>query len=207
MYFNDLVNEFWRGILSLSYLEITGVVFGLLSVWYSKKENILVFPTGIVSVIVYMYICFYAKLYADMGINVVYFVMSIYGWMVWSRKENNETLPITICTRTERNICGLSIPVIFVVIYFILISFTDSDVPLWDSLTTSIFLVGMWLMARKKLENWIMWIVGNAISIPLYFYKGLILTSFQFTIFLVLAIMGYYSWKISMLKRSQIVTT
>jgi nicotinamide mononucleotide transporter len=201
MYFNDLLQELWNGILEMTVWEFVGVVFGLLSVWYSKKENILVFPTGIVSVLIYIYICFFAKLYADMGINLVYFIMSIYGWIYWSKKVNENVIPITYCSRYEIIIYSSLIPVFFFLLYYLLTNFTDSDVPAWDSLTTSLFLIGMWLMAKKKIENWIIWIIGDAISIPLYFYKGLVLTSFQFTAFLVLAIMGYFSWKLSMQKR------
>lgn len=194
------MQEVWQGILegaaAMSWLEATAVIFGLLSVWYAKKENILVFPTGIVSVLIYVYICYNYKLYADMGINFYYFVMSIYGWIVWSsRSEGDEITPIAYNTSKE-NLVSISLFILFFIIMsYVLSNYTDSDVPYWDSLTTGIFLVGMWLMAKKKIENWIAWIIGDMISVPLYAYKGLYLTSFQFIVFLGIAIAGYVEWK------------
>ena len=131
-----------------------------------------------------------------MGINFVYFVMSIYGWYAWTKKDKKEKiLPISFCTKKEYFINVILFFVFLVILIYVLLNYTDSNVPYWDSLTTAIFLVGMWLMARKKVENWILWIIGDAISIPLYFNKGLMLTSFQFSIFLVLAVLGYIEWK------------
>lgn len=184
------------GLQQMTWFEAIAVLFGLLSVWFAKKENILVYPTGIVSVSIYVYICLGAKLYADMGINAYYFVVSIYGWIVWSKKEGQkDSIPITRNSTTE-NIFSFSIFTAAVgLLYYVLVSFTDSDVPLWDSITTSVAFTAMWLMARKKLESWTAWIITDLLSIPLYFYKGYILTSFQFLIFLFIAIQGYLAWK------------
>jgi nicotinamide mononucleotide transporter len=194
------VNVIWdglrEGVKQITLLEATAVFFGLLSVWYSRLENILVFPTGIISVLIYVYICFGAKLYADVGINAYYFIMSIYGWYLWSRKDlNNNFLPITTNSPKEWAISIATLIGSFAIITYALINFTDSDVPYWDALTTSMAFVAMLLMAKKKLENWIAWIFTNLLSIPLYFHKGLILTSFQFIIFLILAILGYTRWR------------
>jgi nicotinamide mononucleotide transporter len=189
----DLV---YQNFMGSSWLEGFAVFFGILSVWFARKENILVFPTGIVSVLVYIYICFFAKLYADMGINFVYFVMSIYGWIMWTRKDADKyILPISWCSKKDHLISGAMLVFFFVTLSYFLSNYTDSNVPIIDSLTTSIFIVGMWLMARKKIENWIYWIIADIISIPLYFYKDLALTSLQFTIFLILAIMGFIEWR------------
>jgi len=194
--FNSLIELLKNNILDTTYLEVIAVVFGLLSVWFAKQEKILVYPTGIISVVIYVYLCFGAKLYADMGINFVYFVMSIYGWYMWTRKDvNKNKLSITSCNFKEYIINISAVVFFFIILSYVLLNFTDSNVPLWDSLTTSIFIVGMWLMATKKIENWIAWIIGDFISIPLYIYKGLMLTSIQFFIFLILAILGYISWK------------
>ncbi|MFO7923544.1 MAG: nicotinamide riboside transporter PnuC [Bacteroidales bacterium] len=192
---SSFIDVFRQNILNTSWLEITAVIFGMASVWFAKKENILVFPTGIVSVLIYVYICFYAKLYADMGINFFYFLMSVYGWYNWSRKDlTMKILQITRCRNSEYLISLAGGVVLFFIFYFVLSEYTDSDVPVLDSLTTAIFIVAMWLMAKKKIENWTAWILGNIISIPLYFYKGLVFTSFQFTVFLILAILGYIEW-------------
>lgn len=184
---------------AMPWYEVVAVFFGLLSVWFAKKENILVFPTGIISVLIYVYICNQAKLYADMGINAYYFVMSIYGWFTWTRQAdsdgNSPQLPISANTQKEQFISiGLFVG-FYILFYFILTQFTDSDVPQWDSLTTSLFLVAMWLMAKKKIENWIAWIIGDIISVPLYAYKGWYLTSLQFVVFTMIAIAGYIEWR------------
>lgn len=187
---------FLENLLQTTWLEAVAVIFGLLSVWYSKKVNILVFPTGIVSVLIYMYITFFAGLYADMFINLVYFVMSVYGWYYWTHpKSGKSERPVTFASRNQ-NLVGLLATVLaFILIRFVLIHYTDSNVPTIDALTTAIFIVGMWLMAVKKVENWLYWIVGDLISIPLYFYKGLVFTSFQFFVFLIIAVAGYLAWK------------
>ena len=183
----------------MTILEATAVFFGLLSVWFAKKENILVYPTGIVSVLIYVHICFGAKLYADMGINAYYFIMSVYGWFVWTRKgTNTEQIPISKNDKTENLVSLIILIVSYVILSYTLSHYTDSDVPQWDSFTTAFAFTAMWLMARKKVENWIAWIITDLVSIPLYFYKGYILTSFQFFVFLGLAIAGYISWKRSL---------
>ncbi len=192
----SLFDVFLENLLQTTWLEAIAVIFGLLSVWYSKKVNILVFPTGIVSVLIYMYITFFAKLYADMFINLVYFVMSVYGWYHWTHPQSGKAKrPVTFASHLQ-NVFGLIITVVlFVLMRFILINYTDSNVPNIDALTTAVFIVGMWFMAIKKVENWIYWIVGDVISVPLYFYKGLVFTSFQFLVFLIIAIAGYLAWR------------
>jgi len=192
----EILQTLLNNLEATTITEIIAVVFGILSVWFARKENILVFPTGIISVILYVYICIGAKLYADMGINVFYFVMSVYGWYNWTHK-NGETKEreISKTTKKEKIQILFSLMIFFFILFFILTNYTDSNVPIIDSITTSIFLVGMWLMALKKVENWMFWIVGDLISIPLYLYKGLVLSSFQFIVFLILAIMGLIEWK------------
>jgi nicotinamide mononucleotide transporter len=191
-----IFQELYENIMASTWLEAVAVITGLLSVWFAKKENILVYPTGIVSVLIYVYLCLSVKLYADMSINAFYFVMSIYGWVKWSRKTGGKpSRPITWATRQEWTFSVVGVIVFFIILYFILKNYTDSNVPFWDALTTAIFIIGMWLMALKKIENWLAWIAGDLICIPLFTSKGLILTSFQFTIFLILAILGYLEWR------------
>lgn len=191
-----IINGFVDGLQQMTWLEAVAVFFGLLSVWYAKKENILVFPTGIVSVLIYVHICFGAKLYADMGINAYYFVMSVFGWYKWGKTDTNQTqLPVSSNNPSENLVSLLILVVSYVVLNFVLIEYTDSDVPRWDAITTAFAFTAMWLMAKKKIENWLAWIITDLISIPLYFYKGYILTSFQFLVFLILAIAGYISWR------------
>jgi nicotinamide mononucleotide transporter len=183
-------------IRSESPVEIVAVFFGLVSVLYERKGNILVFPTGIVSVIIYVYLCYHAKLYADMLINGYYFIMSLYGWYFWLKKDkSNQYTPVTRCEKPELRKYILLFVFSFIVIYITLKFLTDSDVPVMDALTTAIFVCGMVLLARKKIENWIAWMAGNFLAIPLFFYKGLILTGIQFLVFFILSVSGYLMWK------------
>ncbi|MDP3445297.1 MAG: nicotinamide riboside transporter PnuC [Ignavibacteria bacterium] len=192
----DFFNLFLQNVAQTTLIEIIAVVFGLLSVWYSMKVNILVYPTGIVSVLIYVYICFFAGLYADMGINFVYFVMSIYGWYNWSRSGiDKPKLAVSFSTTKELTIGIVATMIAFIALSYVLFNFTDSTVPFIDSFTTAVFIVGMWLMAVKKVENWIYWIIGDIVSVPLYFYKGLVFTSFQYLVFLIIAVVGYYAWR------------
>jgi len=198
----DFWHLFLTNIQQTTLAEAIAVILGIGSVWYARRENILVYPTGIISVLIYVYICFNSRLYADAGINVFYFVMSVYGWYNWTRKdEREETLQLSTNSRREQwtgiLLTFFSYWAILGVIWFFNhndTAYMTSWVPWVDSFTTSIFLVGMLLMARKKLENWTYWIIGDVISIPMYFVKGLVFTSFQYTIFLIIAIMGYKEW-------------
>ncbi|MEL6256181.1 MAG: nicotinamide riboside transporter PnuC [Bacteroidota bacterium] len=178
------------------WLEIIGVIFGLLSVYFATRENILVYPTGLISTAIYVYVCYTAGLFGDMGINAYYFAMSIYGWYMWTRPAAEKAvLPISIHNQRER-ILSISLFVLFyLALAFVLVNFTPSTVPYIDAFTTSIFFVGMWEMARKKVENWVYWIIGDLVSVPLYIYKGLTLTGIQFLVFTALAIRGYLEWR------------
>jgi len=188
--------------MDTTWLEFIAVVFGLLSVWFAKQENILVYPTGIISVVIYVYICFGVKLYADAGINFFYFIMSVYGWYKWTRKSDQPPLKITSCNLRDW-IISISLFVISVIVILLLLKiFKQDDIEYWatnvpyiDTFTTAIFIVGMLLMAVKKVENWIFWIIGDVISVPLYTYKGLVFTSFQYFVFLILAVLGYVAWR------------
>jgi len=178
-------------------LEITAVVFGLLSVWFSKNNNILVFPTGMISTFIFIYLLYKSVLLGDMMINAYFFIMSIYGWYVWTREENNSITLISRINSKEKNICILIFIFSLIFVYSIYGYFDkwNSLTAYIDNLTTAIFFVGMWLMAKRKIENWIFWIIGDIISVPLYFYKGFTFTSLQYLIFTFIAIAGYYSWK------------
>lgn len=194
-----------NGVLQTSLLEWVAVSTGIMSVWFSMKENIWVYPTGIVSVLIYVYIAFNYKLYADMGVNFYYFIMSVYGWYFWihPKNENDDQVPVTTNTNKEHLFSAFLTIASFSILYFVLSNFTDSDVPFWDSLTTCFAILGMFLMARKKLESWVAWIITDLISIPLYYYKGLVLTSFQFLFFTAIAIAGFVAWRRSMNKSIQ----
>ncbi|MEC3906573.1 nicotinamide riboside transporter PnuC [Tamlana sp. 2201CG12-4] len=198
----------YQGIpMHLIVLEIIGVFFGFLSVWYSKQEHIWVYPTGIISTAIFVYILWIYTLLGDMLINGYYFIMSVYGWYYWTRKDANENeVPVTVATKNEQ-LWGIIIFLLtmgFVVIVYMLNDKFNDWTAYIDTLTTAIFFVGMWLMAKKKLENWVFWIIGDVISVPLYLYKGLVFTSFQYFLFTIIAIYGYKAWKKSISNNLQI---
>lgn len=179
-------------------LEVLGVLFGLTSVWYAKKNNIWVYPTGMISTAIFVYLLLKWSLLGDMLINGYFFVMSAYGWFYWTRKKEEVYVnPISTTVRKEYFTSSALFIGSLLFVYWIYVLFDKwNDWTAYvDTFTTAIFFVGMWLMARRKIENWIFWIIGDFISIPLYFYKGLTLTSIQYIIFTVIAIYGYRSWK------------
>lgn len=196
----------------LVVLEIIGVIFGFLSVWYAKKGNIWVYPTGIISTMLFVYLLWHYVLWGDMLINVYYTIMSIYGWVLWARNAQDNIITISRTTPSDWKTATLlgAFSFLFVIGVYYLKPFIKNDFSLQgvtlgfhnflpteyvDVFTTAIFLVGMWLMAKRKIENWIFWIVGDLISIPLYYIKGMVFTSFQYLLFTIIAIMGYLEWR------------
>ena len=213
-------------------LEAIAFVFGIASVVYAKRENILVYPTGIISTALYIYICYRFVLYGDVIVNFYYTAMSIYGWYMWTRiSVKSQQITITRTSyldkiKTVTIFIFTAVFVIFVYRYYNVmpnnlgflesISFAVENLtagnldkfriatPFLDTFTTGIFFAAMWLMANKKIEHWVFWIAGNLVSIPLYFVKGLGFTGVQYTIFLFLAILGYIQWKKNLLKKTSI---
>lgn len=179
-------------------LELIGILFGLLSVWYAKKNTVWVYPTGMISTAIFVYLLFKWALLGDMIINAYYFVMSVYGWYYWSKKEEEVIVhPVTSTSKKEVKTAVLLFVASILFVFWVYQAFDKwKDWTAYvDTFTTAIFFVGMGLMARRKIEHWLFWIVGDIISIPLYFFKGLTLTSFQYIIFTLIAIYGYRSWK------------
>ena len=199
---SELINQIFEQYSQYSNidisLELIAVFFGLLSVWYSKNNNVLVYPTGIINTSIFVYLLVKWELLGDMIINVYYFLMSIYGWYYWTRKSNNiGYTPITRIHSTD-----IKIILIIIISSVLFVSYLYSFFEKWsgfvsyvDIITTAIFFAGMWLMARRKIESWFFWILGDIISVPLYFVKGLAFSSFQYLIFTFIAIAGYYKWK------------
>ena len=189
-------------------LEIIAVVFGFLSVWFSKQNKIWVFPTGMISTSIFVYLLLKWGLLGDMMINGYYFIMCVYGWYVWTRKiDDTQVTPISKINFREKKI---SITIFFATLLFVFVIYKIFDkwtswVAYADTITTAIFFVGMWLMAKRKIENWIFWIIGDIISVPLYLYKGFTFTSFQYLGFTFIAIFGYLAWKKNLNKQIQTV--
>ena len=183
-------------------IELIAVSFGITSVIFAKNENILVFPTGIISTILYIIICYKFILYGDMLINIYYTLMSLYGWYVWSFKVSGENVVITTSKKDDvaKSIFIFLSTIVIISCIYVYFDRMRNMTDYLDTFTTAIFFTAMWLMANKKIEHWIFWIIGNLISIPLYFVKGLGFSSIQFTIFLILAIIGYMQWKKNLIK-------
>lgn len=189
-------------------LEILAFVFGILSVWYAKKENILVYPTGIICTVITVYLLYVSQYYGDMMMNFYYSIMSVYGWWNWSRKkENKYVVPISRTTFKEKQIGLLFFIFTMIITYLVYKAFDYTlEIPNYiDIVTSGIFFTAMWYMANKKLENWTLWIIGDLITVPLYGYRGLGILSLQYIIFTVLAILGYIEWRKSLNNNQQIV--
>ena len=187
------------------FLEITAVSMNIISVVYAKQNNILVYPTGIIGTGISVYILYNFSLLGDMIINGYFVIMSIYGWYYWSRKRDEVFINnISILKKKEYIQMVLLVigSVIFIYLVYVQFDKWNSWTAYVDNTTTAIFFVAMWLMAKRKIESWIFWIVGDLITVPLYFYKGLTISSIQYLIFTVIAILGYLSWKKILLKTS-----
>ena len=188
---------------TMMLLELIAFVFGIVSVIYAKKENILVYPTGIICTVITMYILLEAEYFGDMMMNLYYSSMSVYGWWNWSRIKNDSSkIEITYTNYRERVTAIILFFVTMIITYIVyLVNISTIEwVNYIDILTSGIFFVAMWFMANKKIESWIFWIIGDVITIPLYSYRGLGLLSMQYLIFTILAIQGYNQWKKSLVK-------
>jgi len=186
--------------LTAHYVEILGVVLSIIYLVLSIRQNIFLWPVGILSAVMYVIVFFESKFYADMGLNVYYFVISIYGWINWSgaaRKEQKEP-PVILAGRNRAIFLLLVMVLIFFVIGYLLDHYTDSPIPYWDALTTSGSIVATWMLTRKILEHWIVWIFVDLISMGLYVYRGLYPTAFLFLVYTTMAVVGYRAWRRSM---------
>ena len=179
-------------------LEFLVFIFGILSVWFAKKENIWVYPTGLIATIITTYLFFDAEYYGDMTVNGYFTIMSIYGWYKWAKKDAfNEELPMSRTSNNEK-IIGVVLFIITIFVVFGIYSFFGKEIKgdnYVDIFLSGIFFTGMWYMARKKIENWTLWIIGDFIAVPLYAYRGFGMLSLQYIIFTLLAIFAYLQWR------------
>jgi nicotinamide mononucleotide transporter len=185
-------------------LEFLAFWFGIISVVFAKKQNILVYPTGIICTIITMYLMYKVSLLGHILVNLLYTIISFFGWWNWSRKENND-LVVKVSKFTSNDLTKSLLIFFFIVFvaYFAHDLFAtnfEGQIKELDILTSGIFVTAMWLMANKKLENWILWIIGNVITIPLYLSSDKIILSIQYIIFTILAIQAYIEWKKSLSK-------
>ena len=193
-----LFGQYSEYTLTHTLLELFAVTMNIISVIYAKRNSILVYPTGLIGTGIFVYILYNFSLLGDMIINFYFVLMSIYGWYYWAQKKDGQTLNNVSRTSIKEYYFILILGITSLLSIYLVYNFYDK----WDSwtayvdtITTAIFFIAMYLMARRKVESWIFWIIGDLITIPLYFYKGLTISSIQYLIFLILAILGYISWK------------
>ena len=207
---NDILDFFiaaYEGSSTLLIiLEAIAFVFGILSVWYAKKVNIWVYPTGIICTVITVYLLYINQYFGDMMMNIYYSIMSVYGWWNWARKkEDKPVVPISRTNKKEKLIGILFFVGTMIVTYLVYKAYGyELKTPNYiDIVTSGIFFTAMWYMANKKLENWTLWIIADIITIPLYAYRGLGMLSLQYLIFTILAIQGYIEWKKSLNSNQQ----
>lgn len=197
----DFFQQLIENLKASTLLEYIAVVTGIVSVWFSKKENILVFPVGLINTIAYTWLSFSQALYGEAGVNLYYTIVSIYGWILWAGKNEKNKPALNITRSTTKQWTGQLFFFIsfYIIIYFLLVyakqAFYASTIPGLDAFASAAAFTGMWLMARKKVESWYWWIITNIAAIPLYYMKGFALTSVYYFILLLLAIAGLIEWK------------
>lgn len=205
--FNIFIDAYTNTSIKDIILEVLAFIFGIASVIYAKRENILVYPIGLVATVITVYLLYKAKYFGDMIMNFYYSIMSLYGWWNWTRKkESNFFLPIST-TSTQEKLIGVALFIISMFVTFLVYKAYDYslEIPNYiDIFTSGIFFTAMWYMATKKLANWTLWIIADLITVPLYAYRGLGVLSVQYLIFTILAIQGYLQWKRNLDSNQQI---
>jgi len=196
----EIWSAFVDGLKETSFWEYVGVFAGIISVLFQRKANIWVYPIGLINTVIYVYISIKGSLYGEASVNFYYTVMSIYGWVLWAKKDERKeaVLNITYSTKKEWIQQLFFFAVFYVAIYVALVflkqAFYSNTIPWADAFASAAAYTGMWLLAKKKIESWYWWVVTNTASIPLYFTKGYVFTSFQYLVLLVLAFSGLFSW-------------
>jgi len=181
-----------------NYIELLGAIFGLLYIILSIRQNIWCWPVGLITSALYIYVFYITKFYADMGLQVYYLVVSIYGWYFWlfgGKSKKTDDLKISSVKFNLSIYLVIATGVLFGIIAYILVNYTDSEIPYWDAFTTAGSFIATWMLARKIIEHWLVWIIIDAVSLGLYIYKGLYATVILFAVYTVLAVTGYIEWK------------
>ena len=189
-------------------LEIIGTLIGLVYLWLEYRASIYLWIASIIMPAVYLFVYYNAGLYADFGINIYYLLAAVYGWWVWkygNKEKQGEELPITRMPRGKCKMAAAMYLVFQLLIAWILIRYTDSNVPWCDAFTTALSMVAMWMLARKYLEQWLVWIVVDVVSVALYLYKGLFFTAGLYALYAIIAVYGYWNWK-NMMEQKKLQT-
>lgn len=198
---SEIIDTFIAGMKGTGPIEYIAVFAGIISVWYSRKENILVYPIGLINTIFYVYLSFKMGLLGEASVNMYYSVMSVYGWLMWSRKDRSQHTILHITSSSKKEwMQHLLFFAVFYILIFVALSLLKRDfapeaIPWADALASASAYTGMWLMTKKKVESWIWWIITNIASIPLYFVKHYVFTSVYYIILLAMAIAGLIEWR------------
>ena len=198
---HSFFQQFIHDVRQTGWLEFVAVLSGIASVWFSKKENILVYPVGLINTTFYVYLSIKGSLYGEASVNLYYTIMSIYGWILWARRDKQDQIILHIMKSSFREwMQHLSFFAFFYIAIFSALTwlknaFYANTIPALDAFASATAFTGMWLMAKKKVESWCWWIATNITSIPLYYIKGYALTSVYYLILLVLAVFGLMEWK------------
>jgi nicotinamide mononucleotide transporter len=197
----EIYTQFIQGLSATTTIEFVAVIAGIISVIYSRMENILVYPTGLINTTLFIYLSIKGQLFGEASVNLYYTIMSLYGWWNWARRDRADHHVVQIAPSNKKELLQQFVffDVCFVVIWALLLlikkGFAPDAIPWADALASASAFTGMWLMARKKIESWYWWIITNIVSIPLWFVKGYVFTSVQFMVLLVLAVAGLIEWK------------
>ena len=184
--------------LSENYIELLGAILGIAYIFFSIRQSILTWPIGLLTSVLYVWVFFVSKLYADMGLQMYYVVISIYGWYEWLRgnkSDNSESIKVSRLSLKLSLILSIISLFLFLLIWFVLKNYTDSPVPMADGFATALSIVATWMLARKILEHWLVWIFVDAFSVGLFWYKDLLPTVILFVVYTVMAYIGYREWK------------
>jgi len=198
--FSEILQQFIEGMHATKWYEYVAVFFGIASVWFSRKENILVYPVGIINTILYVYISFEGSLFGEVAVQVYYTIMSIYGWILWTKKNSLQKTVIVITRSNKKEwVSHLLFFSFFFITFFASLTYLKKEfapgaIPLADAFASATAFTGMWLMAKKKVESWYWWIATNIASIPLYFVKQYVFTSVYYFILLIMAVWGLVEW-------------
>jgi nicotinamide mononucleotide transporter len=197
---DQIFQAFIDGLKGTTLLEYVGVTTGIVCVWLGKKEKILNYPVGIVSTVIYIYLSYTRYLLGEASVNVFYTIMNVYGWIQWARMDRSHR-PLLVITASDRSywlkalaFFGTCWLVLYVALSYAKAYFAPGAIPVADGFSAAAAYTGMWLLTKKKVENWIWWIITDIASIPLYFIKGYVFTSFQFLVFLIIATLGLIEW-------------
>lgn len=201
MSFQEIIELFGKGIRNFTWPELVAVVAGIGSVYFSRLEKILVYPVGLVSTVLYVWISFENHLLGEAAVNIYYTIMSVYGWWLWLQRNEQQQHVVRITFSSRKQwmqqlaFFGFFYIALFAALTYARDSFFPGAIPWGDAFASATAFTGMWLMAKKKVESWYWWIATNIASIPLYFVKSLVLTSVFYGILLVMAFFGLVEWK------------